>query len=220
MKLFLDSANIEEIKKAYDLGLIAGVTTNPTLIAKQLSSQSLSEQKKVLSEICKISKEIDVLAEPVSTDYESILQESIELSEVSPQIVAKIPITTEGLMAVKALKERKIRTALTLIFSVPQAIVAASLGVDYICPFVGRLDDIGQTGTDLVRDIMTIYKNYNIKTKVIVASVRNINHIIKSAEYAADAVTIPFKLISEMITHELTTKGVQKFLDDWNKLKK
>lgn len=221
MKLFLDTANIEEIKKVNEMGLLNGVTTNPTIIAKQLtntkSEDLFKETKKILKEICSIS-EVPVLAEPISQECENIVKESIELSEISSQIVAKIPLTQEGLKAVKILKERNIKTALTLIFSLKQALVAAISGVEYICPFVGRLDDIGEKGIELIYNIVKVYKVYNFKTKIIVASVRNIEHIINSAIYGADAVTVPYKLIDELINHPLTQKGIEKFLEDWSKL--
>ncbi|MCX7957353.1 MAG: hypothetical protein N2643_05660, partial [Endomicrobia bacterium] len=220
MKLFLDSANIEEIKQVKDLGILAGITTNPTLLAKQLvniKGDAFKESKKVLEEICKVV-DVPILAEPVSTEYRKIVEESLELVKISPkQIVAKIPLTEDGLKAVKELKQKNIKTAFTLIFSLKQALIAEMAEVDYICPFVGRLDDIGQVGTDLIKEIMQVYKLYDVKTKVIVASVRNIEHITKSAEYKADFVTIPYKLIFEMLSHELTSKGIQKFIEDWNK---
>ncbi len=222
MKLFLDSANIDEIRDINDLGILSGITTNPTLLAKQLvniKSDPFKESKKILEKICKVVS-VPILAEPVSPDYKGILEESLELCRISPQIVAKIPITPDGLKSVRVLKEKEIKTAFTLIFSLKQALIAAMAEVDYICPFVGRLDDIGQTGVELIRDIVKVYKLYNIKTKVIVASVRNIEHIVKSAEYGADFVTVPYKLIGEMLNHELTSKGIQKFLEDWNKISK
>lgn len=221
MRMFLDSADIEEIKKVNEMGILEGITTNPTLLARQLINKKtnniLSETKNILKEICSISQ-VPVLAEPISSNYEEIVEESIELSKISPQIVAKIPITEEGLKAVKVLKEKNIKTAFTLIFSVKQALIAAMAKVDYICPFVGRLDDIGEKGTDLIRDIMKIYKAYDIKTKVIVASVRNIDHILESALYGADAITIPYRLVNELILHPLTQKGIAKFLEDWKNL--
>ncbi|MFN3550352.1 MAG: transaldolase family protein [Endomicrobiia bacterium] len=223
MKLFLDSANIEEIKNVKELNILSGVTTNPTLLAKQLvniKSDPFKESKKVLEEICKIT-DVPILAEPVSTEYKKIVDESLELLKISPkQIVAKIPITSEGLKAVKELKQKGFKTAFTLIFSLSQALIASMAEVDYICPFVGRLDDIGQVGTDLIKEIMQVYKLHNVKTKVIVASVRNVEHIKKSAEYGADFVTIPHRLILEMLSCDLTTKGIQKFIDDWNKVSK
>ncbi|MFN3966987.1 MAG: fructose-6-phosphate aldolase [Endomicrobiia bacterium] len=218
MKIFLDSANIEEIKKVEELGLLGGITTNPTLIAKNIKSGE--DQKKLLREICKITN-VDILAEPISTEYEKIVEESIELAKISPeQIVAKIPLTEAGLKAVKKLLEKKIKTALTLIFSPLQALTAAIAGVDYICPFVGRLDDIGQNGMDLIRDIVTIYKNFSFKTKIIVASVRNTTHVLQSALYGADAITVPYKIIDEMLKHQLTDAGIKKFLDDWARVQK
>jgi transaldolase len=224
MKLFLDSANIEEIKNVFSLGILSGVTTNPTLLAKQLvkvKGDAFKESKKVLEEICKaVENKIPILAEPVSVEYKKIVEESLELTKISPQIVAKIPLTEEGLKAVKELKQKNIKTAFTLIFSLKQALISAMAEVDYICPFVGRLDDIGQVGTDLIRDIMQVYKFYSCKTKVIVASVRNVEHIVKSAQYGADFVTIPYKLINEMLSHELTNKGIQKFIEDWNNVSK
>lgn len=223
MKLFLDSADIDEIRKTNEMGILKGITTNPTLLAKQLINKKLdnifSETKNILKEICSISK-VPVLAEPISSGWKEIVEESIELSKISPQIVAKIPLTEEGLKAVKILKEKNVKTAFTLIFSTKQALIAAMADVDYICPFVGRLDDIGEKGTDLIRDIMKIYREHNIKTQVIVASVRNIEHILQSFLYGADAVTIPYRLVSELLTHPLTQKGIEKFLEDWNNLTK
>lgn len=217
MKLFLDSANLEEIKSVSEMGILGGITTNPTLLVKHLSDTK--ETQKYLKQICDIAQ-VDVLAEPVSTDADGIFTESIELSKISEHIVAKIPLTGEGLIAVKKLKERKVKTAFTLIFSLSQALTAGIAGVDYICPFVGRLDDIGKNGMELIRQIVQIYRNYNFKTKVIVASVRNINHIVESALTGADAITIPYKLLQEVLHHELTDAGIKKFLDDWSKIKK
>ncbi|MCX7956713.1 MAG: fructose-6-phosphate aldolase [Endomicrobia bacterium] len=222
MELFIDSANIEEIKEISNMGILDGVTTNPTLLAKQLtntkSSDIFKETKKLLSEICKTC-DVPVLAEPVSTLCDEIVKESLELSEISTNIVSKIPLTEEGLKAAKILKRKNIKVAFTLIFSVKQALIAAASESDYICPFVGRLDDIGENGILLIENIMKVYKNYKVNTKVIVASIRNIDHIVMSAYLGADAVTIPFKLIEDMISHELTNKGIQKFLDDWKKIK-
>lgn len=223
MKLFLDSANIEEIKIVNELGILGGVTTNPTLLARQLVNKEVqdifSETKYILKEICDVSK-VPVLAEPVSSKYKEIVEESMELSKISPQIVAKIPLTEEGLKAVRILKERNIKTAFTLIFSLKQALIAAMAEVDYICPFVGRLDDVGEKGIDIVRDIIRVYKDYNVKTKVIVASVRNVDHILQSALYGADAITIPYRLVTELLEHPLTQKGIERFLEDWNKISK
>lgn len=215
MKLFIDSANPEEIKKVAELGILGGVTTNPTLIVKQISDPK--DTSKLLEQICKIAP-VDVLVEPVSTDCENIVKESVELLKISNHIVAKIPIISEGFKAIKTLKEKNIKTAITLIFSAKQALVAAIAGVDYICPFVGRLDDTGEKGTDLVRDICLIYKNYNFKTKILVVSVRNVEHILESAKYSADAISVPPRIVDELFKHQLTDAGIKKFLDDWSKV--
>lgn len=217
MKLFIDSANLDEIKKIAEMGLLGGVTTNPTLLVKHLTDNS--SPKELIKKICDTAC-VDVLAEPISTAADDIVRESLGLCAISKYVVAKIPLTQDGIIAAGRLKKKGKRVAFTLIFSPSQALIAAALGVDYICPFVGRLDDIGQTGTDLIRDIVTIYRNYDVKTKVVVASVRSIEHIVKSAFYGAFAVTAPFKLIEEMIKHELTAKGIEKFLDDWSKVSK
>mgnify|MGYP001772887779 CR=1 FL=1 len=221
MKLFLDTADINEIKEVNNLGILSGITTNPTLLAKKLVSKKpnpFEESKKVLEEICKIAN-VPVLAEPVSVEYEQIVEESLQLCAISPQIVAKIPLTLNGLKAAKDIKQRGNKVAFTLIFSLKQALVAAMAEADYICPFVGRLDDVGLVGTDLIRDIVKVYRLYNIQTKIIVASVRNIEHVVKSAEYGADFITVPYRLINEMLFHELTSKGIDKFIEDWSKIK-
>ena len=230
MKLFVDSANPEYIKKVNEWGLLGGVTTNPTLIAKHFEEHILRGQKPsweqpqiriqtmILKEICGIAP-VDVLAEPLSSDYKGIIGEAMELVAVSPQqVVAKIAMTADGLRAVSELSREKIKTALTLIFSVEQALVAAVAGADYICPFVGRLDDTGVNGMDLIREIVTIYKNYRFKTRVVVASVRNSRHIIGSALWGADAVTVPFKIIEGMFNHPLTDAGIKRFQEDWAKV--
>ncbi|MEN3013273.1 MAG: transaldolase family protein [Endomicrobiia bacterium] len=221
MKLFIDSADIEEIKRINQLGILSGITTNPTLLAKTLGNKKpenvFEETKKILKEICEITN-VPVLAEPVSTECEKIVKESLELAEISPQIVAKIPITEEGLKAAKILKQKDIKIAFTLIFSLKQAIIAAMAKADYICPFVGRLDDIGEKGIELVEQIVKVYKNYNWNTEIIVASVRNVEHITYSALYGADAVTVPYRIITELIHHMLTQKGIEKFLEDWKKI--
>ncbi|MBU2567847.1 MAG: fructose-6-phosphate aldolase [Elusimicrobia bacterium] len=232
MKLFVDSANPEYIRKVNEWGLLGGVTTNPTLIAKHFEEHVLAGQKsggeqtqievqkRILKEICGIAP-VDVLAEPLSSDYKSIMDEAMQLVKISPQhVVAKIAMTADGVRAVSELSGKNIKTALTLIFSLEQALVAAVAGADYICPFVGRLDDTGVNGMDLIRDIVTIYKNYGFKTKVVVASVRNTEHIIKSAIYGADAVTVPFKIIEGLFKHPLTDVGIKKFLEDWAKVSK
>jgi transaldolase len=211
MKIFIDSANPEEIKKIAQSGLLDGVTTNPTLIAKENA-----DQKKLMEQICKIAN-VPVNAEPVSVDYDGIIKEAEELTKISDQIVIKIPVIPDGLKAVKKLSAKKIKTTVTLVFSPLQALLAAKAGATYITPFVGRLDDIGENGMDLIKNIVAIYKTYNFKTQIIVASVRTTNHILLSAEYGADAITIPFKLIEKMYMHPLTDIGIKKFIEDARK---
>jgi len=221
LKLFIDSVDLDEIKQVADWGLLGGVTTNPTLMAKKVSgtagNEGLQEQKKLLADICKIAK-VDVLAEPLSAEYDGIMKESLKLAAISPQIVAKLPMTPDSVKAVGALKKKKIKTALTLVFSPAQALVAAVAGADYICPFVGRLDDIGQNGLDMISEIQQIYKNYQFRTEVIVVSVRNNAHVLGSAKHGAAAVSIPFKVFKELFKHDLTDAGIKKFLEDWSKV--
>lgn len=219
MKLFIDSANIEEIKKVNEMGILGGITTNPTLVVKELIKQGVQkpEQKSLLKEICSIVS-VDVLAEPVSSKWEDIVKEGMELAKISDKIVVKIPITEDGVRAVKELKKHNIKTALTLVFSLQQALISAIAGADYICPFVGRLEDIGENGLELIKNIVSVYKNYSFKTKVIVASVRNVNHIYSSALFGADAITVPFNVIRDMFKHDLTDKGIAKFISDWQQI--
>ena len=211
MKLFIDSADVDEIRTVFSWGLLDGVTTNPTLIAKQNKNP-----EELLKQISKVA-DLPVLAEPVSTDYEGIIKESNKLTRISKNIVAKIAMTMEGVRAVSTLSKKGIKTALTLIFSPAQAILAAKAGADWICPFVGRLDDAGERGLDLVKNIVQIYKIHNYKTKVLVVSERNSDHISFSALYGADAVSVPFKVIQQMSQHSLTDAGIKKFLEDWSK---
>ena len=211
MKLFIDSADVDEIRTVFSWGLLDGVTTNPTLIAKQNKNP-----EELLKQISKVA-DLPVLAEPVSTDYEGIIKESNKLTRISKNIVAKIAMTMEGVRAVSTLSKKGIKTALTLIFSPAQAILAAKAGADWICPFVGRLDDAGERGLDLVKNIVQIYKIHNYKTKVLVVSVSNSDHISFSALYGADAVSVPFKVIQQMSQHSLTDAGIKKFLEDWSK---
>ena len=212
MKFFVDSANIEDIIKARALGLADGVTTNPTLIMK--SGRVLRE---VISEI---AQNIDgpVLAEPVCDTAKKIIEEGRKYAAWASNVVVKIPLTSAGLEATHVLKQEGIKTALTLIFSPSQALLAAKAGACIICPFVGRLDDISTPGMDLIRDIMEMYANYpEIDTEVIVASVRNVNHVMESAFAGADGVTLPLKVVEQMARHPLTDIGIQKFLEDWEK---
>jgi transaldolase len=211
MKFFIDTANIEEIKKAYALGMVDGVTTNPSLIAKE--NRPFEE---LLLEICEL---VDgpVNGEVVSLDAEGMVDEGRKLAAFHSNIVVKIPMTTEGLKAVKILSSENIRTNVTLIFSSMQALMAAKAGASYVSPFVGRLDDVSQVGMDLVSDIMNIYGNYGYETEVIVASVRNPIHVVEAALIGADIATIPFKVIAQLAKHPLTDIGMEKFLADWEK---
>jgi len=211
MKFFIDTANIDEIKKANELGMVDGVTTNPSLVAKEGR-----EFKGLIKEICGI---VDgpVSAEVVSTDAEGMVKEARELANLADNIVVKIPMLEEGLKAVKTLAQEKINTNVTLCFSPIQALMAAKAGAAYISPFVGRLDDISQIGMELVEEIITIYDNYGFETEVIVASVRNPTHVLDAALMGADIATIPFKVIQQLTKHPLTDIGVEKFLADWKK---
>ncbi|MGW8161944.1 MAG: fructose-6-phosphate aldolase [Desulfobulbales bacterium] len=211
MKFFIDTANIEEIKKAHALGMVDGVTTNPSLIAKE--KRPFEE---LLREICEL---VDgpVNGEVVSLDAEGMVAEGRKLAAFHPNIVVKIPMITEGLKAVKILSSENIKTNVTLVFSATQALMAAKAGASYVSPFVGRLDDISQVGMDLVSDIMNIYANYGYETEVIVASIRNPIHVLEAALMGADIATIPFKVIDQLAKHPLTDIGMEKFLADWEK---
>ena len=211
MKFFIDTANIDEIKKANELGMVDGVTTNPSLVAKEGR-----EFKGLIKEICDI---VDgpVSAEVVSMDAEGMVKEARELANLADNIVVKIPMLEEGLKAVKTLAQEEIHTNVTLCFSAIQALMAAKAGAAYISPFVGRLDDISQIGMELVEEIITIYDNYGFETEVIVASVRNPIHVLDAALMGADIATIPFKVIQQLTKHPLTDIGVEKFLADWKK---
>lgn len=211
MKFFIDTANIEEIKKANALGLLDGVTTNPSLVSKEGR-----EFRKLIKEICEIV-EGPVSAEAVSADAEGMIKEARELAEIADNIVVKIPLTSEGLRAVKTLSGEGIKTNVTLCFSPLQALMAAKAGADYISPFVGRLDDISHVGMDLVEQIATIYENYGFTTEIIVASIRNPLHVLDAALIGADIATIPYKVMEQLIKHPLTDIGIERFLADWKK---
>jgi transaldolase len=212
MKFFIDTANIEEIKKANELGLLDGVTTNPSLVSKEGR-----EFKDLIKEICDI---VDgpVSAEVVSMDTDGMVKEARDLSGLADNIVVKIPLVKEGLRAVKILSGEGIKTNVTLCFSAIQALMAAKAGADYISPFVGRLDDIGSYGMDLVEQIIGIYENYGYETEVIVASIRNPIHVLDAALMGADIATIPFKVMEQLIKHPLTDIGLDKFMADWKKI--
>jgi transaldolase len=212
MKFFIDTANIEEIAKANELGMVDGVTTNPSLVAKEGR-----EFKGLLKEICDL---VDgpVSAEVVSLDTDGMVREARDLAGMADNIVVKIPLIEEGLKAVKILAQEGIKTNVTLCFSPTQALMAAKAGAAYISPFVGRLDDISHRGMELAEQIITIYDNYGFETEVIVASVRNAVHVLDAALMGADIATIPFKVISQLIKHPLTDIGLEKFLADWKRL--
>ncbi len=211
MKFFIDSANINEIKEAESLGVLDGVTTNPSLVAKEGK-----EFKTLLREICAI---VDgpISAEVVSTDFDGMMKEGRDLAKIHKNIVVKVPLIKEGLKAVKALKAEGIRTNVTLCFSPNQALMAAKAGAYFISPFIGRLDDISTNGMQLISQIVTIYKNYNFQTEVLVASVRHPLHVVEAAMIGAHICTIPFKVIDQLIKHPLTDLGLERFLADWKK---
>jgi transaldolase len=211
MKFFIDTANIKEIKEAAALGILDGVTTNPSLVAKEGK-----DFRKLLNEILAL---VDgpVSAEVVSTDYDGILKEAHELSKIHKNIVVKVPLIKEGLKAVRALSSENINTNVTLCFSASQALLAAKAGATYISPFVGRLDDISTNGMDLIAQIVQIYKNYDYKTQVLVASIRHPLHLVEAALMGADVCTMPFPVIDKLFNHPLTDLGLEKFLSDWKK---
>lgn len=213
MKFFIDTANVEEIKKAWELGVVDGVTTNPSLISKENR-----EPIGLLKEICSI---VDgpISAEAVSMRADEMVREAEELAKIHQNIVVKIPMTEDGLRAVKRLSSADIKTNVTLIFSSSQALLAAKAGATYVSPFVGRLDDISHTGMEIVRQIQEIYDNYLFDTEVIVASIRNPLHVVEAARMGADIATIPYSVITQLIKHPLTDIGIDRFLKDWEKVK-
>jgi transaldolase len=212
MKFFIDTANVKAIKEMAALGVLDGVTTNPTLIAKE--GRDFLE---VLQEICQI---VDgpISAEVISLEAEGMVREARKLAKIHKNIVIKIPMTQEGLKATKTLSGEGIRTNVTLIFSSPQALLAAKAGATYVSPFVGRLDDIGQVGMNVVREIVAIYRNYGYPTQVIVASIRHPLHVIEAALAGAHVATIPPSVIEQLVKHPLTDIGIQRFLADWEKV--
>lgn len=214
MRIFIDTANVEEIEKAAQLGVLDGVTTNPSLLAKEKGNY-----REILNRICEI---VDgpVSAEVTALDVKGILTEAEELSKIHKNIIIKVPVTREGLIATKQLSEKGVDVNMTLCFSPLQALLAAKAGAAYISPFVGRLDDVSHDGMDLIETIVQIYDNYGFETNVLVASVRHPLHIVDAALIGADVVTVPFKVIEQMIQHPLTDSGLKKFLADWEKVKK
>jgi transaldolase len=214
MKFFIDTANIEEIKEANDMGMVDGVTTNPSLIAKEGR-----DFKEIIAEICEI---VDgpISAEVISLEEAGMVSEARELAKIHENIVVKIPMTIDGLKAVRTLSSEGIKTNVTLVFSTLQALMAAKAGATYVSPFVGRLDDLAQDGLVLVDQIVTIYDNYDYETEVIVASVRNPLHVLDSALMGADIATIPFNVLAKLASHPMTDKGIKAFMADWEKRNK
>ena len=214
MKIFIDTASIKEIREAASLGLLDGVTTNPSLVAKEGK-----DFRKMLDEILAI---VDgpVSAEVISTDYEGILKEGRELAAIHKNIVVKVPLIKEGLKAVRTFSGEGIKTNVTLCFSPSQALLAAKAGASYISPFVGRLDDISHNGMQLIEEIVQIYRNYDYQTEVLVASIRHPLHFVEAALIGADVCTMPFSVIDKLFSHPLTDNGLEKFLSDWKKTQK
>jgi transaldolase len=215
MKFFIDTANPSEIRKAHEMGVIDGVTTNPTLISRENR-----DFMPLIKEICEIIQGLPISLEVLSLKAEGMIEEARNLSGMGENIVVKIPMTAEGLKAIKVLVAEEIKTNTTLVFSPTQALLAAKAGTTYVSPFIGRLDDISQTGMDLVGQIVTILKNYGFRSKVIVSSIRHPIHVMEAALIGADVATIPYKVIEQLVHHPLTDIGVEKFLADWKKVPK
>jgi transaldolase len=211
MKFFIDTANVNEIKEAHAMGMVDGVTTNPSLIAKEGR-----DFKEVITEICEIVNG-PISAEVISLDTEGMVAEARDLAKIHENIVVKIPMTVDGLKAVRLLAAEGIKTNVTLIFSPLQALMAAKAGAAFVSPFVGRLDDLSQEGMLLVEQIVDIYSNYAFDTEIIVASVRNPLHVLEAALMGADIATIPFNVLSKLAAHPMTGKGIESFLNDWKK---
>jgi transaldolase len=216
MKFFIDTANLDEIKEAASIGILDGVTTNPTLLAK---AKGQGDYKTVLKKICEV---VDgpVSGEVVAMDAAGMVREAEDLAKIHKNMVIKIPMCNEGLKAIKILDSKGIRTNCTLIFSPIQALLAAKAGASFVSPFVGRLDDASHVGMEIVEDIATIFENYDVTTEIIVASIRNPLHVVEAAVMGADIATIPFKVIQQLIKHPLTDVGIKKFLEDWEKVEK
>jgi transaldolase len=214
MKIFLDTASIESIKKFADMGVVDGITTNPTLISKEKG-----HPEDIMREIVRIVKG-PVNLEVVATKTEEMIEEGLRLKKFGDNVVVKVPMTMDGLKAVRKLSEDKIKTNVTLIFSSNQALLAAKAGASYVSPFIGRLDDAGQEGMTVIREIVQIFKNYDYQSEVLVASVRHPIHVIEAGKIGAHIVTLPPDILGKMLTHPLTDKGLSLFLSDWEKVKK
>jgi len=213
LEIYLDTANVEEIRKAAEWGVISGVTTNPTLVSKERGRDFHG----IIKEICAIVRG-PVSAEVISQDVDGILREARELAAIDPHVVVKIPVTPEGLSAVRILAGEGIRANVTLVFSALQALLAARAGAAFVSPFIGRIDDIGQEGMDVVEDIVRIFDNYGFATKVIAASIRHPRHVLEAARLGADIATVPFRVLEQMFRHPLTDRGIERFLADWAKM--
>ena len=213
MKIFLDTANLESIKKFNDMGLLDGITTNPSLMSKEGGNP-----KDGMAEITKIIKG-DVSLEVLSTEYSGMIEEGKKLRDYGENVVVKVPMTPDGLRACKALTAEGIPVNVTLIFSSNQAVLAAKAGAKYVSPFIGRVDDVGHDGMNLIQEIKTIFSNYNFKTQILVASVRHPLHVVEAAKIGADVVTLPPAVLDKMLKHPLTDIGLKNFLADWEKLK-
>jgi len=211
MKIFLDTANISELKEGVALGVVDGVTTNPSLIAKEKRPF-----RPLVEEICSIVPGV-VNLEVVATDEEGMLKEAHELAAIAPNVTVKLPLTKDGLKAIRRLSREGIKTNQTLCFSAPQALLSAKAGATYISPFIGRIDDIGEGGMDVVRQIVQIYRNYGFTTEVLAASIRGPQHVIEAAMAGAHIATMPFAVLEQLVKHPLTDIGLKKFLDDWAK---
>ena len=215
MKFFIDTANLDQIREAQDLGILDGVTTNPSLMAKE----GISGHKNIINHYLKICEIVDgdVSAEVISTDFKGIVKEGEFLASLNPQIVVKVPMISEGIEAIKYFSENNIKTNCTLVFSAGQALIAAKAGATYLSPFIGRLDDISSDGLTLISEIREIYDNYNFETQILAASVRHTMHIIDCAKIGADVVTTPLSAIKGLLNHPLTDSGLKKFLEDHKK---
>ena len=216
MKFFIDTANLEQIKEAQELGILDGVTTNPSLMAKE----GISGHENIINHYKKICDivEGDVSAEVISTDFDGIVKEGEFLASLNPQIVVKVPMISEGIKAIKYFSENNIKTNCTLVFFAGQALIAAKAGASYLSPFIGRLDDISSDGLTLISEIREIYDNYNFETQILAASVRHTMHIIDCAKIGADVVTTPLSAIKGLLNHPLTNSGLKKFLEDHKKV--
>lgn len=216
MNFFIDTANLKQIREAYELGVLDGVTTNPSLMAKE-GIKGVENQQQHYIEICNIVQG-DVSAEVIATDYEEMIREGSELAALNPHIVVKVPCVSDGIKAIKHFSDMGIRTNCTLIFTSGQALLAAKAGATYVSPFVGRLDDIGEDGVGLVADIVRMFRYYDYKTQVLAASIRNAKHIMECVEAGADVATCPLSAIKGLLNHPLTDAGLIKFLEDYKRV--